>query len=291
MKKLILLLFVLVFAGFVLAASNSSSINQTGKNHQATTTQTGSSNTSTVDQTKTDYTYYSSGITATVQQTGNNNWSDVDQYRGAYGGSTPSQAVVNQLGDMNISDINQNVNDYALANVGQTGSFNEAYINQLRNQSTGTITQTGDDHYANQHINGSVLGATIIQSGNGGGGDNGMGNEAWQVLGSGTVNDHSSLSATQTGIENYSNQIMAGGQWGWSHTGGNQGFVVQSGNNNTAEEYMDKSATTPGSENNYSIITQTGDWNTAQSFQYGNAHNASTTQTGNNNNAVIKQTN
>jgi hypothetical protein len=279
MKRFLTILLVVTLVCSISFAQNTSTVNQTGNNHQATVSQSGTGNDSTLNQTKTDYTYYSSATRATINQTGTDNTSIVNELRGAYGGNANwSEVTVNQSGTDNMSNVYQNVNDYAHATVTQDGIENEADIDQIGNTSYATIYQQGELNYGKQYLWTINSTADIIQVGSS--------NQAYQTTLTPPVKN-SVFYIEQRGDRNYAQQDIKGTAWGYAQ-GGNNATIYQTGNDNNATQFMGGSPS--GSDYNTSTISQTGNDNDATSSQDGTFNTDTITQLGNSNLASLTQT-
>lgn len=217
MKKLLVIIVAVIFSAGLVVAQNTSTTEQTGNSNTATTTQTGNND-------------------AEIVQIGDF-----------------QEATVTQGGD-NLSGVYQ---------------LNNGYKNE------GTITQTGS------------------------------GNEAWinQGMTNGYWADYKTVDAkwnkssiTQTGNSNYGSLEQYGGS---SCSNGNEAYLTQNGNSNTAYGYQGwayggwgETYTTSHlkSYNSTINISQVNNNNYAATWQYGgNRNEASISQDGNNNLAQISQ--
>lgn len=264
MRKGLLVIFVLVFAvSFAFADDNSSAVTQSGDNHTADVSQDGSGNVSEVSQTKTDYTYYSSGIDADIIQIGTDNESYVTQSMGAYGGGNRSSADVTQDGQENLLNLNQSGVGHQTATVNQQGQKNETDIQQSANHSISYVEQVGDvdgENYAHQRFAASQVEGRIIQSGDY--------NEAYQSMPYTPPVKNSYMESAQTGNNNYSEQMIVGDEWGFAD-GNNAATITQTG------------------DGNWSVQSIVGRGNSESQVIEGNGNTVLQSQNGDNNSSTI----
>ena len=225
------------------------------------------------------------GNTGFVTQVGNLNLSNVNQDNNGYGGSAHS-ADVDQLGNQNNSDVDQ-IQDGGLAKIYQKGLRNKAKAYQYGNKMKGYATSIGNDNQAYIYEWGSQLESKIYQSGNA--------NYAYQKMGQGWSyrNRDSYFESTQIGHNNSSKQIL---QADYVHgIGGdllddenNYGKIVQIGNNNKAEQlmYLDPLVQ---NKDNYATLNQTGDRNTSYQWMKSQGNSSVVTQIGNDNYNMSQQ--
>ncbi|HEX7071241.1 MAG TPA: hypothetical protein VF190_10560, partial [Rhodothermales bacterium] len=151
------------------------------------------------------------------------------------------QAVINQSGGNQTATITQ------------TGSVNEAYVDQFSNnggQNTALVEQTGASNYANVDQDetgggGNTPGtfATIQQVGD----DNGM----WQTANSPGYNSGQTMKALQQGNDNIGVQTIASGYT-------ERLTLDQTGHQNNSDQYM------AGGGHNYGDVFQWGDRNVSK---------------------------
>jgi Curlin associated repeat len=242
MKKLFVILVAVIFsAGFVFA-QNTETTTQTGNNNDADIIQTGSNQDADVSQTgntnKTDINQFNdNGIVATakVTQTGSNNDSKIDMDQLGYSTNTPSSAIIEQIGNWNVSyqrtyspGYSSGVDVYGI----QTGNNNDLYQRILGGYTDRfDAFQTGNNNDATQRMTGGTNSKGLITQ-------DGNNNTAYQDL-SGANNGYylapsgGPITVDQNGSWNTADQdFVSTGGW----TNGNSGFVTQTGNSNYARQ-------------------------------------------------------
>ena len=138
MKRLIMTLFVLVFAvGMGFAQSNETSVSQLSDNNEATVAQEGMDNKATVSQSA-----------------GNKNKAEVNQYNDP-AKTGVIESTVEQVGSKNHAIVNASRKNNASSTTmqKQVGDNNEAFINQFSSLGSNlgsalTQDQQGDNNYA-----------------------------------------------------------------------------------------------------------------------------------------------
>lgn len=272
-------------------SSNSSIINQTQSfngGHTADVTQEGTSNLSDLlqDQSSAQATVIQKGGAdneVRLKQSGNNEASDIYQEGsrnivGSYSNIANRAFQKNGTGsfpnDKNTLDIEQIGEDnkiglwqehHATASlIKQEGDFNEAYIYQSGAPQNAiqsvSLTQTGDDHYADMNFYGEGNDFSLTQTGNANVGDNGLGNEVdLDVTGDGNMG-----TLSQDGTENY-------------------GDIDVTGSNNLTVDLMQDGT------GNDAFMSITGDDNSMSVSQTGSNHTATETIMGNNNSITVTQ--
>lgn len=271
-------------------SSNTSIISQTVNfgtaGHTANVTQDGTNNMGDVlqDQEDAEATLIQTGADNQIllKQSGENQASDIVQTgdRNKVGGynninqrayqkngtsfSNDANSVsVSQVGDDNQIGLWQE-HHAAAANIDQAGDFNEAYLRQTGAPTgliqSASISQTGDDHYADMNFYGDGNNFSLTQDGNALGGDNGLGNEVdVDVTGDGNVGVLS-----QTGTQNYADIDVTG----------NNNLTVDLSQNGIGND-ADMDIT--GDDNSMSI-SQTGDGHMATETIIGNGNTINVTQ-------------
>lgn len=170
---------------------------------------------------------------------------------------------ISQLGSDNQIGLWQEHHASA-ANIDQSGDFNEAHLRQTGAPTgliqSATISQTGDDHYADMNFYGDGNNFSLTQDGNALGGDNGLGNEVdVDVTGDANIGVLS-----QTGTENYADIDVTG-------NGNLTVDLTQNGMGNTAD------------------MDITGDGNSMSVSQIGDGHIATETINGDGNTITVTQ--
>jgi hypothetical protein len=272
MQKLLVLLAIVLFAGFTIA-QHTDVVNQTGNN-----------NYSDVDQG-----FMSSpgpglpGNEAFVDQIGNKNFSDVDQYNGGFAGDqhwakayqggnentayvfqerAAGDAFVNQLGNKNWADIFQTGNFGTVtayvpydAFAQSVGNRNQIFIDIWGSNATAFAQQQGNDNYITQVL-GSAYGEKV---------------------------QNSDFEAVQLGNRNFASQWMDGEGFAGSITAlNNFGKIFQDGNDNTAYQNM-LEGTFPAAANNNADAYQLGNTNWSEQWQTGAGNTSTHNQIGNSN--------
>lgn len=330
MRKLFALLTIVLFAGFMMAQSNTATVQQTGDNQNANVSQVGSVNKSTVTQ----FTDNSGAQQSDVIQSGVQNESWVTQNQTGGGSNTPANtAYIKQIGNNNFGYQFENAPGY---NSGQTQSAEQYGSDNTLNQTisqgytTGQISyqngnhdiatqnhnsayqfsniqtwgdyseahQTADGTKANLHIaqyGGNYNYAKQNFSGNfafvpGNTGDIIQNGAGNSAYQTLTGTEHNSMDLVQTGNNNYSDQVQTGDN--------NTSSTIQTGNTDQAISYQydgvvgnTAAISQTGGNTNYGYINQTGDSNNASITSDGSNHYGSITQTGGMNEAVVTQHN
>ncbi len=312
MKKTLICLLVLAFAGF-LSAANNAAVTTTGSNNNATidqvgsngatATQTGDYNLVDVDQTGDNTASISQasinggtagkGNQAGVMQNGSGNETLINQDRSGGQQSKVSLATSEQTGDNNLATINQTgnyqgSNKSSVTQHGITGGLgNTAEVNQMGYGNTWDIKQAGDQNYALQQANSVVHSGTTNKIE-----QDGLSNEAYQYT-SGSDAMKATI-AQVTGVnDNYAIQTQAGLKA--------EAVINQFSNSNTAiQEQYHGSYKHDGvyARSHLAVITQTGGENNyAKQYQdetvgdsFANSRNESTIyQNGGDNTATVSQ--
>ncbi len=240
MKRLFVFLLVLCMSTFLMAASNTATINQSGNTHEADVTQSGSDNSATV-----------------IQGSGNGNELGSpdagDPGIGAYGESddlSKAKGLV-QSGDNNVAYISQLGNNNAIQQFRQLrGVLNS--VQQIGNANDISVLQAGGNNVVGQASSeynsleqvGNGNDATIGQSGN---------NNKLAVFYQ--LNDDNYANINQVGDNNYiasATQKPLGGS-----PANNSLTILQDGNNNRIDNAGEEGIDILGS------ITQDGDQNRA----------------------------
>lgn len=211
---------------------------------------------------------------ATISQVGNNHEASIEQAGNTnigsisvYGGSG-SLTTIEQFGDFNQADM-EDIRDNIEASQYQSGDNNTAYIGQARQNYTITQVQFGDDNSATflGHNTSSVRGGTILQD------QLGDGNTA-EILG---ANNKNFMTQIQDG--DYNVASVTGGNYSNNST-----YMNQEGVENSAVLEFVGNATY-----NSSAFTQIGDDNMGFVSQMGENNTAAISQTGDSNTATIIQ--
>lgn len=223
------------------------------------------------------------GNAAYVDQIGNVNTSNVYQDNNGYGGSAEF-ADVYQEGTYNRSDVDQ-INDGHDGFVTQVGHTNDAILFQTHNKTYGEVTQIGNSNkgYIFEYgVNGTF--GWIRQYG--------LENIARQDLGKGFGFgvDNSHFTATQVGNVNESYQYLEGlGFPGGISDIGNAGTVYQEGTYNDAWQTMLNGGGSFVAEGNTAALVQVGHTNFSQQLMKRNDNTSLVNQIGNSNVSISLQ--
>lgn len=256
-----------------VATGNTSNVKQTFDQSKAVVDQIGDSNESTVtqigkpnDPTAPDASSFPRNE-VDLDQNGMGNRAFVTQE--SYDLSMDkNMATVSSTGNDNLAVVEQIEAQANTATITQTTSFASAYVEQLSDGNTATISQDGDDDVVSTPEDVAV----IKQEG-------GTGNTATTNQNTAEANDGGSFSYTgQIGSNNTATVANQGGRI-------QKSFIIQEGDENTA------TLTTQGGFRNYSDIYQNGTGHTATLFQswsdqksfinqYGTGHTTSFSQNG-----------
>ena len=228
-KTLSMLAFALVFmAGTAFAQDNEASIDQVSvpdADHDATVVQTGKSNDTQIEQVSVAPPLFG-GHTASATQTGNRN-----TVRQTQDGGAGNEAEATQTGNDNFvrQEQGRNGND---AEVTQFGSRNRAL--QFQDMKTSVdasnndavIIQDGDDNFARQDQDLARNDATIEQRG-----DDNRAEQSQNGVSSGIGQNIADTFQHGFGHDAYTEQI---GGVGFADRPGNEGYIVQNGNDQVA---------------------------------------------------------
>ncbi len=313
MKKLFVVLFVMFFAGIMMAQDNTATVTQDGDGNDGTITQSGSSNTGEILQ---DATSGGNGNFALIEQLSSDDQGKIDQ--DGDNDAEILQEALEGVGGGNLANITQTgtfdrtYNAYGqtvrngYGKVHQMGANNDAIIVQVGGSGRVDITQTGNENYAihDQGTDGyskSYIYATITQNGNYneayqwkqstagvnhmnitqvGGVDELSGNKATQDLSQERFLQGNDMDITQTGNSNEATQtVLSLDAYGVS---GNSMTITQTDDSNIAIQLANDNS-------NVLTITQIGDLNGATQTAITSGNTSTITQTGGMNTAVTLQ--
>lgn len=240
MKKLTTITIALLFAtGSAYAQNNDASTTQTGDDNDALVEQVGISN------------------VADVSQDGDNNEATVQQ--GEFGAnnvqSNYAEASISQVGSENEAAVNQRQgwsggSAVSIHSIEQDGLRNTGLLTTFNGGNEGSVTQLGNDNYANGRQAGSGHDLDIYQEGSD--------NEARINQLSGASGNSADIA--QRGSDNY-------GLVEQSSTSGNRAGQWVAGDDNTVIQ-------TQTSDDNRQRVEITGDSNTYTTLQEGGSGNA-----------------
>lgn len=270
MKKL----FAIVIALFFVSAAFAQ--------HTNVVNQSGIDNGSYVEQSFNGGGTTFPGNEAFVDQIGNYNESTINQENNGFAGSG-ELADVYQNGTYNKSIVDQ-YNDGHNAFVYQLGHVNEAKIVQWNNKDIAEVTQVGDYNFGSIHQFGVANTWSWIRQ-------YGISNTAKQELGEGLGFgvDNSNFTAFQQGNYNKSIQYLEGLGWAGGVTSiGNSGQVTQYGTYNDAEQIM-MNGTGFVAEGNFASLYANGNSNVSDQYMRRNDNSSVVSQVGDWNTSVSKQ--